>query len=227
MTRRWVALAWRRLARPGRLARRWRADLRGATLVQFAAVLPVFVLVVIGLWSLFIVYSAQQSLCEAVWEASRYLQVEGPVFEDSVLYPQDWQDIALHIVNEELASNRVTKLGPLLPDDLEISPQSQRRSPQDMSEVTWDEVTNNWFFISAQAAITNPLGALVSGAGENNQLVIRCKGLGFFEGPPIGPTPGPQSANRPVKCPPVPPICTVGPPPLTPEPTLECPCRPH
>ena len=53
-------------------------------MVQFIAILPVLILVTIGMWSLFQVYSAQQTLCEGTWQAARYLQVEGPYFDEDV-----------------------------------------------------------------------------------------------------------------------------------------------
>jgi hypothetical protein len=138
--------------------------------------------------------------------------------------------VALDIINTELPSNRMTKLGPIDIDDVTVAPNIQRRSPEDMSEVSADELENNWFFITAQATITNPLGLWVEGSGETGALVIKCKGTGFYEGPPIGPTAGPGS-KKPGACPKPPPKCTWGPEPppcpgCTPTPTPECPCIP-
>jgi hypothetical protein len=221
-----------RLPSPLAIGRRWAADLRGATLVQFTVVLPVFVLVSIGLWALFTVYSAQQTLCEAVWQASRYLQVEGPEFEPEVYpYPDAWETIAAEIIQTELYSNAMTKIEL---DGVEITPPQQRRQEKEMDEVTWENVTQDWFFVHATATISNPLAVFVEGAADGNRLLLQCKGTGFFESPPIGPTPGGGSGgSRPPNCPPKPPICTPGPEPTfcagcTPTPVPTCPpCRPR
>jgi len=194
---------------------RWRDDRRGATLVQFIAVLPVFALIIIGMWSLFIAYSAQQTLCEAVWAASRYLQVEGPRMpEDQYPYPTGWEDVATTIINSELKSNVVSSMYPIDRADVKVFPPNARMSPQDMSEVSPENVPNNWFFVRATRPITNPLGMFFPGKGEDGSLKIACQGGGFFEGPPIGPSPGPPKAPR-GPCP-QPRQCTVGPPGPTP-----------
>jgi hypothetical protein len=220
--------------RAWRLAGRWRRDESGASLVQFIVVLPVLALVVVGLWSLFQVYGAQQTLCEAVWESSRYLQVEGPVLDPVVYpYPTGWEQLALGIINTELKSNAVMKVGPLTQDQVVISPNTARMSPQEMSEVRPENVSNNWFFVRASTTISNPLAIFVPGAGPGGALKLTCKGTGFFEGPPIGPTSGPGRPDR--KCPLPAKICTPikpGPPPPTPT---ACPpgdpccpvCRPN
>jgi len=239
VTRQWRWVRGRAAALVG-LARRWQADLRGGSLVQFVAILPVLVLVVIGMWALFTVYSAQQTLCEAVYEASRYLQVEGPQFNQQggdpagySSYPDEWELLATEIINEELRSNTMTRLGPITPDDVEITPPQMRRDAKEMDEITWENVEMDWFFIHAQATITNPLALWVDGRGEGNSLLIQCKGTGFFESPPIGPSPGPGQGGKPINCPPRPPICTPGPKPTdcpvcTPTPVPTClPCRPR
>lgn len=224
----------RPVERARELVSRWVADLRGATLVQFVVVLPAFVLVAIGMWSLFTVYSAKQTLCEAVWEASRYLQVESHQFPDEWEYPKKWEEIAVEIINEELPSNQLTRLERLDIDDVTISPSIQRRRSKEMKEVTWENVEQDWFFIDARTTITNPLAVFVDGKADNGHLLVHCKVTGFFESPPIGPTPGVSGPSRPPNCPPIIPICSPGPPPTapppgsTPAPTPTCPpCRPR
>jgi len=204
------------------LAGRWRRDEAGASLVQFIVVLPVLALVVIGLWSLYQVYSAQQILCESVWESSRYLQVEGPIL-DPVLYPYPggWEQLALGIINTELKSSAAIKVPPVTIDQVEITPNTARMSPQEMSEVRWENVPNNWFFVRASTTISNPLAVFVEGAGPGGAVKLTCRGTGFFEGPPIGPTGGPGRPDR--KCPLPAMICTQAPPGEPPTPT---PCPP-
>ncbi len=199
--------------------------------MQFTVVLPVFALLAIGLWALFTVYSAQQTLCEGVWQASRYLQVEGPQFEqESMPYPAYWEDVAEEIIQTELYSNAMTEVKL---KDVTITPPQVRRQNKEMSEVTRENVEMDWFFVHATANITNPLAVFVEGAGEGNSLLLQCKATGFFESPPIGPTPGAAGPSLPGNCPPRPPICTSGPPPTecvgcteTPVPTCP-PCRPR
>src|SRR6187551_2781641 len=117
-------------ARLRQLLWRVRHDTTGAALVQFVVVLPVFVLIVVGLWSMYQVFSAQQTLCDAVWESSRYLQVEGPLLDDNIYaYPDGWQNLALGIINTELKSNASVNLGPLIDGDVVISPPQKPHSP--------------------------------------------------------------------------------------------------
>ena len=117
MTRRvWVGSVSRADAVRATLAA-WARDLRGATVVQFAVVLPVLVLLFFGTWSLYTVYSAHQTLCEATWEASRYLQVESPMFpspdDDTTgefCYTSGWENIAAQIINTSLVNNRLVSM---------------------------------------------------------------------------------------------------------------------
>jgi hypothetical protein len=168
---------------------RVRRENEGASLVQFIVVLPVFVLVVMGLWAMFQTFSAHQTLCEAVQEASRYLQVEGPLLDENLYpYPAGWETLAIGIVNQELKSNAAIQVGPIAAGDLDISPDDPRTSPQDSQDVSAENVPNNWFFIRASTVITNPLAIFVPGTGPGGGLKLTCKGTGFFEGPPIAPT---------------------------------------
>lgn len=193
------------LHRPRLVVRRARRDESGAALVQFIVVLPVFVLIVIGLWAMFQVFSAQQTLCEAVWESSRYLQVEGPRLpDDKYPYPDGWEALALGIINTELKSNANIPVGPLLPDDIVISPDQKPTSPQDSQAVVADNVPNNWFFVKASTVISNPLAILVPGTAPGGGLKLTCKGTAFYEGPPVGPTnqndnPGGEDCKEPAR----------------------------
>lgn len=204
-------------ARP--MMRRWRRDEAGASLVQFIVVLPVFVLIVVGLWAMFQVYSAHQTLCEAVWEASRYLQVEGPYFPETIPYPTGWEQEAIKIINTELKSNAAINIAPVAVGNVDISPDAVRRAPEDTTEVSADTVPDAWFFVKATTVITNPLALFVPGTGPGGALNLTCKGTGFFEGAPIGPT----NPGEGQKCPDVPPgvWCSPVPPGPTPVPT-EC-----
>jgi Flp pilus assembly protein TadG len=220
---------------PRRVVLGWRRDEAGASLVQFIVVLPVFVLIVVGLWAMFQVYSAHQTLCEAVWEASRYLQVEGPYFPETIPYPAGWEQKAADIINTELKSNAAINIAPVAVSSVTVSPNIIRKSPEDTTQVNEEAVTNAWFFVKATTTITNPLALFVPGTGPGGALTLTCKGTGFFEGQPIGPT-NPQEGQ---KCPDIPPgnQCTRVPPGRpTPEPTpcdrgdpfCGCPvCRPR
>jgi hypothetical protein len=214
----------------------WRArhDTTGAALVQFVVVLPVFVLIVVGLWSMYQVFSAQQTLCDAVWESSRYLQVEGPLLDDNIYaYPDGWQKLALGIINTELKSNASINLGPLIDGDVLISPPQKPHSPQDSEDVLPENVQNNWFFVKATTVITNPLAVFVPGTAPGGGLRLTCKGTAFFEGPPTSPTVQ-GGGGKPPDCRPPNQQCTAVSPPGGPTSTQDCPpgerccavCRP-
>jgi hypothetical protein len=210
----------------------WWRDVQGAALVQFLTVLPVLVLVIIGIWALYGAYSAQQTLCEATWQATRYLTVEGPQLKDQDYpYPAAWAQIATDIINTELKSSMTIPIKPIDVSQVEISPNTKPNSPQDMPEVRADNVPNNWFFVKASTTITNPLAVFVPGQGPDGTLALSCKRTGYFEGQPLSPTQGPAKGRKPPckKCP-IPKKCTPGPQPTvdpnsTPE-DCPCPCRP-
>jgi hypothetical protein len=216
-----------RLRGPRALWRAWRADKSGATLVQFIAVLPVLVLITVGMWSLFQMYSAQQTLCEGTWQAARYLQVEGPHFDEDVGYPGGWIPYATDIINTELKSNAMTKME-ITDSDVTIFPQAMRVPPQEQAESRADKVTDAWFFVRASVDVPNPLAFLVNSEGEDGTLRITCQKTAYYETEPLRSTDS-SHAEDPL-CPQPPPLCTAGPPPTvchgpncpTPDP---CPCR--
>jgi hypothetical protein len=235
--------AIRRLLREGLAGsiRRWREDRNGAALVQFIAILPLLILLMFGLYAVFQVMGARDTLCEATFEAARYLQVEGPHFpadDPTFEYPVGWENIATEIINQELASRTMVGLYPVERADVDIWPESVRRSPPDTLTVSREEVENNLFFIRATKAITNPLYGSLGGAidiSEDNGGMIRltCRRSAFYEGPPVEPTllsRGPSSPNR---CPQpralcrLCPGCTATPPPQDGTPTVCPDCRPR
>ena len=197
-------------------------------------VLPVFALIFVGLWAFFSVYSARDALCDATDEARDYLQIEGPRFPLDWVYPLDWQMQAVLIVESELKSHQWYDLVPVASNEVLIFPPEARRSPKDMSEVSKDEVRNNWFFVRVTKAITNPIAIFMPGADGDlkRTLTLSCQSAGFYEGDPIGPTAGPVRGPGP-QCPP-PPQCPPGPPPPTSTPCppgftcppTPCPCSP-
>lgn len=201
-----------RVGRLPRLAVRWWRDLRGAAAVQFIAVLPVFIVVVVGIWAFYSVYSARDALCDATQEAQKYLQVEGPRFPDDMMYPDDWEVEARKIVESELKSHQWYDLVPVDQGDVDIWPDSERHAPEDMSEVSEEAVGNAWFFVRVTKTITHPLGFLLpaaEGEGPKDTMVLSCQTMGFYEDDPLEPTPGPGGQQP--RCPPVQP-CTPGPP---------------
>lgn len=214
-----------------KLARTWRADTRGAAAVQFIAVLPVFLILVLGIWSLFQLYSAHQTLCEAVSKAQRYLQVEGPYFPDDVIYPDGWVPYAVDIINSELKSNAMTPMQ-IGPQDVYFYPTGDRRSPQKQSEVEYS-VPAAWFHIRVTSEISGTLGVLAA-FFENvpaHTARVTCQTTGFYEGAPLRSTDNANPGATRLRCPLNPPRCTPGPPPTscsgpgcpTPDP---CPCEP-
>jgi hypothetical protein len=222
-----------RLAHPGRLFAEWRSDRSGAAAVQFVAVLPVFIFIVLGLMALFQLYSAQQTLCEAVDKAQRYLQVEGPQFDPAVSpYPDGWVPVAVEIINSELKSNAMT---PMQVDagNVQFFPPDARQYPVDQGEVEFS-VPNAWFHLRATTEVSGSLGTLawLFDPDRAGGVSITCQSTGFYEGPPLGPTIKPDPGQPPVNCPPIPPKCPPGGPTATPVcppdcPTPDpCPCDP-
>jgi hypothetical protein len=219
----------RRLPRraSARLLRAWREDRRGAALIQFIAVLPVFIFIIVGVWELFIILSGHQRLCEGTAEAARYLQVEAPYFEDGTVYPDDWIPMATDIINTELRSSALGRYQ-VLPGDVEIGPPGDRIAPADQSEVSEARLRNQWFYVKATGGITNPLAFLYSDL-TSNQIRFACQSTAFYETEPLKST-----DDRVIKpnCPPKMPECTPGPEPTecfppncpTPDPKA-CPCK--
>lgn len=210
----------------------WDADVRGAALVQFIAVLPLFLVIVIGVWALYQAYASQQTLCEATWQAARYLLVEGPLLpEDQYPYPDGWARVATDIINSEIKSQTTLPIKPLEVSQVTISPSTKPFAPTDITQVRDVNVPNSWFFVQAQTEVKNPMAMFLPGQGTDGNLSLVCKRTGYFEGPPIGPTQGPKKPPR--RCPSPPKRCpraTVGPPPpanATATPTVECPCEPR
>lgn len=199
--------------------------------MQFVLVLPILILVVLALYAIFMAYAARSNLCTAVWEAARYLQVEGPLLAQEGQpdpYPSEWQRIAFDIINSELRSSTMSSMQLRDVNDVTIWPPTARRSSKEMYEITAENVEQDWFFVRATVTISNPLAVLVQGLGERGGIKLSCQGTGFFESPPIGPTPGGgPSQPRFVNCPPVG-LCTPGPEstpdPRTPTPTCP-PCK--
>jgi hypothetical protein len=214
------------VTRPAALLRAWWADLRGAAAAQFIVVLPIFGLIVIGFWAFFSVYSARDALCDASDIARDYLQVEGPRFPEDWVYPDDWHREAVRIIESSLKSQRWYELVPVASGEVLIWPNDPRRSPADMSEVSTDELRNNWFFVRVTKSISNPLAVfLPDQSGEPRRgITLSCQSTGFYEGDPIGPSPGPARGPR-QPCPPAQP-CPPGPPPPTSTPCPFPPCQP-
>ncbi len=206
-------------------------DHRGDALVQFVLVLPVLVLVVLALYAVFMAYAARSTLCTAVWEAARYLQVEGPMKAVQGMpdpYPSEWQRIAYDVINSELKSSTMSTIPLRDLNDGTVGPPRARRSNKEMYEITPENVEQDWFFVRATVYISNPLAFMIQGLGAGNTIKVTCQGTGFYESPPIGPTPGGgRGVQKPPFCPPVG-ICTPGPEftpdPRTPTPTCP-PCK--
>ncbi len=177
--------------------RRWLDDQGGATLVQFIAVLPAFVLVVIGAYAMFKVMASRDTLCESAWEASRYLQVEGPHFpEDGVgeggedlSYPDGWRNIAVDIMNQELASRTMVELYPIEESNVELWPPDKPTSPESTIRDGRAVLDENLFYLQVTKPITNPLGMLFDLPNADPGMInLTCRIGGFYEGPPVEPT---------------------------------------
>jgi len=195
----------------GGLWRTWQEDQRGASAVQFIAVLPLFVLLTLGLWTLFMAYSAQQTLCEAAGRTASYLQEEGPWFDEGVEYPTGWVPVAVDLVNSELKSNAMTPMQ-VKPEDVVFYPSLPRRAPQEQDIVPYS-VADAYFYLTVTADVTGTLGVLggfFDGAGADGKLRLSCRSTAFYEEPPLKSTD--QAVPGATECPEVD-DCTPGPPP--------------
>jgi hypothetical protein len=200
-----------RLRRPGELLKAWREDRDGAALVQFIAILPVMALIIIGMWSMYQMYTVQQNLCEGVWQAARYLQVEGPYFDEGVAYPSGWIPYAVEIINTELRSNVLFNDLEVKPEDVTIMPQAMRTPPQEQAESRADKVPDVWFFVRAAVDVPNPIAFLLPDQGEEpGTLRIQCQKTAYYEVEPLRSTDISHSEKTPHP-PGLPP--TIGPPP--------------
>lgn len=83
--------------------RRWIGDRRGTVLVQALLILPILILIVFGVYTVWKVVSIKQSLHSGTYQATRYLclnPVDPPV-------PGDWEEIVEEIVVREVRNNRL------------------------------------------------------------------------------------------------------------------------
>lgn len=228
----------RSLGRPA--AALW-ADLRGATLVQFIAVLPVFVLMIYGAWSVSVVMGAHTTLCEAAHESARYLQVEGPRFPDddpNYAYPDGWRRVAFQIAQPELQSHKRLREAAFQETNITIWPAIKPVAPTGPDQVSPELVTSSLFTVRVDAEIANPLYLWFDGLGAAGKLAMRCQATGFFEGPPFRTTADDPAGGdrcereRNSRACQRPPRCTAGPPPTEcsgpdcPTPVC-CPCQPR
>jgi hypothetical protein len=172
-----------------RLVRRFVADRSGATLVQFVAVLPIFVITMLAMYAMFAMMAARDTLCDSVSEAARYLQVEGPHFPSDDVdfdYPVGWERIAEEIVNQELVSRTMAELYPV--DLVAIWPDQPRRYPEETTEIDRASIDDNLFYVRASKVVSTPLGLPYDLGSGPGQIKLTCRVGGFFEGPPAEPT---------------------------------------
>jgi hypothetical protein len=103
-------------------ARKALKDERGVTVITFALVLPIFILVIFGMFEVWKIMSVRESLCLGMHRAAVYLTKEGRYLASN---PGDWEDEAEGIIIGdirdhdpeffvELANN------PFVPDNVDI-----------------------------------------------------------------------------------------------------------
>lgn len=93
-------------------------DERGVTVITFALVLPIFILVIFGMFEVWKIMSVRESLCLGMQRAAAYLTREGRYLTNN---PVDWEDKAETIIMRgrheffvELDNN------PFVPDNVDI-----------------------------------------------------------------------------------------------------------
>lgn len=84
----------------------WTRDERGVTIITFALVLPIFLLVIFGTFEVWKIMSVRESLYLGMHRAAVYLTKEGRYLPDN---PEDWEAaaeiITIETVTQELANN--------------------------------------------------------------------------------------------------------------------------
>jgi len=201
---------------------RLRRDLRGATLVQFIAILPVFVLLIYGATAVAEVMGAHATICEAAHESARYLQVEAPRFPDddpNYAYPDGWRRVAFGIAQSEIQSHRRLRDSVFQEANITIWPSIKPVAPSGPDQVSRELVTSSLFTVRVSAEMPNPMLLWFDGAGAGGGLSLSCQSTGFFEDVPFRTTADDPSGGdrcereRNSRACQRPPRCTAGPPP--------------
>ncbi|MEO8082704.1 MAG: TadE/TadG family type IV pilus assembly protein [Ardenticatenales bacterium] len=226
-----------------RLVRRWHQDRSGATLVQFVAVLPAFVLLVYGTYVGWQVMSARERLCNAAWQASRYLQVEGPRFPEGTVFPDDWAKVSLDFLKEEAVGSPLLEAQILDINNVKVWSNNNQptgpKAPASGEDSTVQAVDDAQFAVSFTVDIPHPLLRMWNNPDATDaeklarsRLKLSCQRLAYAEDPPVGAT----AKARGRSCPPCrDQRCTPGPAGPTPTPCnpgdnsdacrCTCPCR--
>lgn len=168
------------------LASLW-GDLRGATLVQFVAILPVFVLLIFGATAVSNVMGAHATLCEAAHESARYLQVEAPRFppdDEGYAYPDGWRRVAFGIAQTEIQSHKALRESVFDQSHITIWPSQKPVAPAG-PDYDASRVTSSLFTVRVDAQIPNPLYLWFDGLGADSKLALTCQATGFFEDAPF------------------------------------------
>lgn len=178
----------------GRLIRGWREDRSGATLIQFVAVLPAFILLVYGTYVVWEVMSARDRLCNAAWQASRYLQVEGPRFPEGTVFPDDWAKVALDFLKEEAAGSQLLSDQTLDLTNVVVWGRTGDvpHAPGSPEESTVDAVEPAQFAVRFTVDLPHPFprmwakpDATPEEEAARGRLKLTCQRFGFAEDPPF------------------------------------------
>ncbi len=186
-----------------------------------------------GAYAAYVVMTAHHTLCDAAWQATRYLQVEGPRFPEEYLYPDDWERVALDIAVDATAAQRSLRDQQWERSNIRIMPQNRKPvAPSNPEEVEVNRIPDYHFTVRVTQSVTNPLGVLFPrpiGSTDPNDpdappfadlgpreptIELTCQYSGFFEGAPFRPTVEPGSDTDPFceQCPSIRlPNCTPGP----------------
>ena len=106
---------------------RLRRDNRGASVVAYALLLPVFILVVFGTLEIWRVIAVKQTLHLGVYQGARQLSVEGRAWRLGSIgqWEQDATSRAYSIIDRELKRNTLLPAGYALRVHVTIEPQVQ------------------------------------------------------------------------------------------------------
>lgn len=84
-----------------RLARRWLREERGSAVVEFAILMPLVLVMVIGGFYLWFMASAHNSLSGSAYRAARYLAVQGDRLDANM-----WAPTAARLIAEEITDQQ-------------------------------------------------------------------------------------------------------------------------
>jgi hypothetical protein len=188
--------------------RDWVWGQRGAVLIQFVLVLPLFIILIFGSFAVWKVVSAKQSLVSGTYQATRYLSVEGrflDYYPDPDDDPDDWEDVARIIIVSELENNSL--LRPVPQPIISFDRPSRPRCPKaDAVNDPMPQLEDALFTVQAEITLPWPvripfLDPETITLVEKHTSYIECEPIFVRPTPTPTPTPTPMPTPTPTPTP--------------------------